>query len=302
MIESFLSAESSKNLTLIRSCPRATPFLFLPPKIVYFFVLKFKIIYVIIIMAIYISKRVRENNIGSRSREGDRIMRILISDDEIEIRKVLRLLLENAGYEILEASDGARAVETVRQHRDIDLCIMDIMMPAMSGIEATRLIREFSTVPVLFLSARSLESDKEAAYSGGGDDYIVKPFSSRELLMKVDALTRRYNSYSAKATDEQIIRLWGGVEISPDSREVTKNGNAIDIRDKEYDMLLYLAKNRGHVVSPGQLYENVWEEMPLPSSNNTITVHILNLRRKLEDNSAQPKLIRTVWGRGYQID
>ena len=159
-------------------------------------------------------------------------MRILISDDEIEIRKVLRLLLENAGYDILEASDGARAVETVRQNRDIDLCIMDIMMPVMSGIEATKLIREFSTVPVLFLSARSLESDKEQAYSGGGDDYIVKPFSSRELLMKVEALTRRYTSYSVKATDEHIIGLWGGVEISPDSREVNKNGISIDIRDK----------------------------------------------------------------------
>ena len=229
-------------------------------------------------------------------------MRILISDDEIEIRKVLRLLLENAGYDILEASDGARAVETVRQNRDIDLCIMDIMMPVMSGIEATKLIREFSTVPVLFLSARSLESDKEQAYSGGGDDYIVKPFSSRELLMKVEALTRRYTSYSVKATDEQIIRLWGGVEISPDSREVTKNGISIDIRDKEYDMLLYLAKNKGHVVSPSQLYENVWNEMPLPSSNNTITVHILNLRRKLEDDASAPKIIRTIWGKGYQID
>ena len=229
-------------------------------------------------------------------------MRILIVDDEIEIRKVLRLLLENAGYEILEASDGAHAVESVRQNRDIDLCIMDIMMPVMSGVEATKLIREFSTVPVLFLSARSLESDKEQAYSGGGDDYIVKPFSSRELLLKVEALTRRYTSYSAKAADESIIRLWGGVMIVPESREVSKNGVPIDVRDKEYDMLLYLAKNRGRVVSPGQLYESVWEEMPLPSSNNTITVHILNLRRKLEDDPSSPKIIRTVWGKGYQID
>ncbi len=229
-------------------------------------------------------------------------MKILIADDEIEIRKVLRLLLENAGYDILEAADGSLAVEAVRQNRDIDLCIMDIMMPVLTGVEATRLIREFSTVPVLFLSARSLESDKEEAYSGGGDDYIIKPFSSRELLLKVEALTRRYTSYSAKASDDSIIRLWGGVMIVPESREVSKNGVPIDVRDKEYDMLLYLAKNKGRVVSPGQLYENVWEEMPLPSSNNTITVHILNLRRKLEDDPSSPKIIRTVWGKGYQID
>ena len=166
-------------------------------------------------------------------------MKILIADDEIEIRKVLRLLLENAGYEIVEAADGARAVDAIREDRDIDLCIMDIMMPCMSGVEAIRVIREFSTLPVLFLTARSLESDKEEAYSGGGDDYLVKPFSSRELLMKVDALTRRYTSYSPKAPDDSIITLWGGVELVPESREVTKNGTPIDVRDKEMDILIY---------------------------------------------------------------
>ena len=229
-------------------------------------------------------------------------MKILIADDEIEIRKILRLLLENAGYEIVEAQDGAKAVAAIRQDRDIDLCIMDIMMPTMSGVEAIREIREFSTLPVLFLTARSLESDKEEAYSGGGDDYLVKPFSSRELLMKVEALTRRYTSYSPKANDDGIIHLWGGVELIPESREVTKNGMPIDIRDKEIDILIYLAQNRGRVVSPSELYEQVWGDISLPSSSNTVTVHILNLRRKLEADTSSPKLIRTVWGRGYQID
>ncbi len=229
-------------------------------------------------------------------------MRILIVDDEAEIRKVLRLLLENAGHKIVEAADGQAAVAAVREDRSIDLCIMDIMMPLMNGIEATKKIREFSTLPVLFLTARSLESDKEQAYSGGGDDYLVKPFSSRELLMKVEALTRRYTSYSAKTGVGESIRLWGGVVLMPESREVTKNGEFIDVRDKEMDILIYLAKNRGKVISPGQLYENAWGEMPLPSSNNTITVHILNLRRKLEEDASSPKIIRTVWGKGYQID
>ena len=229
-------------------------------------------------------------------------MKILIADDEIEIRKVLRLLLENAGYEIVEASDGARAVDAVLDDPGIDLCIMDVMMPTMSGIEATKKIREFSTLPVLFLTARSLESDKEAAYSGGGDDYLVKPFSSRELLMKVEALTRRYNNYSVRGHSGTIVRLWGGVLLMPDKREVTKNGVVIDLSDKEVDMLVYLANNRGRVVSPKELYESVWEEMPLASSNNTVTVHILNLRRKLEDDPSTPKIIRTVWGKGYQID
>ena len=229
-------------------------------------------------------------------------MRILIADDEIEIRKVLRLLLENAGHEIVEAQDGLRAVESVRRDRNIDLCIMDIMMPNMSGVQAVREIREFSSLPVLFLTARSLESDKEEAYSGGGDDYLVKPFSSRELLMKVEALTRRYVSYSPKAPEDSVIRLWGGVELIPETREVMKNGVPIDVRDKELEILIYLAQNRGQTVSQSELYERVWEDIPLPSSGNTVTVHILNLRRKLEADPSSPKLIRTVWGKGYQID
>ena len=229
-------------------------------------------------------------------------MKILIADDEIEIRKVLRLLLENAGHTIVEAADGEEAANAVRLDSGIDLCIMDITMPRVDGVEATKRIREFSTLPVLFLTARSLESDKEAAYSGGGDDYLVKPFSSRELLMKVDALTRRYTSYSAKSATSETIRLWGGIVINPDLRELTKNGKALDVKDKEMDMLIYLAKNRGRVVSPGELYEKVWGEMPLPSSNNTVTVHILNLRRKLEDDPSSPRIVRTVWGKGYQID
>ena len=229
-------------------------------------------------------------------------MKILIADDEIEIRKVLRLLLENAGHTTVEASDGERAVEAVRLDSEIDLCIMDITMPRVDGVEATKRIREFSTLPILFLTARSLESEKEAAYSGGGDDYLVKPFSSRELLMKVEALTRRYTSYSAKEKPNETIRLWGGVVLSPETRELTKNGKPIEIKDKELDILIYLAKNRGRVVSPGELYESVWGDIPLPSSNNTVTVHILNLRRKLEGDTSSPRIVRTVWGKGYQID
>ena len=230
-------------------------------------------------------------------------MKILIVDDEFEIRNILRLLLTNAGHEVKEAADGLAAVEALREDTRVDLCIMDVMMPKMTGVEATAKIRTFSTVPILFLTAKSMESDKESAYSAGGDDYLIKPFSSNELLMKVEALTRRYNSYRAKGegTDE-LIRLMGGVLISPELREVTKNGTPIDVRDKEYEVLLYLSKNRGRVISPHELYEQVWGEMPLASSNNTITVHVLNLRRKLEDNPSAPKLIRTIWGRGYQID
>jgi DNA-binding response OmpR family regulator len=230
-------------------------------------------------------------------------MRILIVDDEIEIRKILKILLENSGYEVIDAQDGLAAVSILKTDSKIDLCIMDVMMPRMDGIEALAEIRKFSSIPVLFLTARSLEEDKEAAYSRGGDDYLVKPFSSKELLMKVEALIRRYTSYKSKPQHlGEEIALPSGVVLNPDTREVTKNGAALDIRDKEMDILIYLAKNRGRVVSPHELYEKIWMEIALSSSNNTITVHMLNLRRKLEDNASAPKIIRTVWGKGYQID
>lgn len=229
-------------------------------------------------------------------------MKILVVDDEREIRNVLRLLFENQGYEVIEAANGAQAVRKMREISGVDLCIMDIMMPELSGIEATEEIRKFSNVPILFLTAKSLEKDKLDAYGVGGDDYIVKPFSPRELLMKVTALVRRYNQYAGKEMEGDAISLPCGVIIHPSKREVLKNGEPVDIREKEYELLLFLAKNKGKTISASEIYESVWGEMPLPSSNNTITVHILNLRRKLEDGASGTKLIRTVWGRGYQID
>ena len=230
-------------------------------------------------------------------------MRILIVDDEADIRRILRILLEKERYEVVEARDGVEAVEMVKNDRSIDLCIMDIMMPKMSGVEATKTIRGFSPVPILFLTAKSLAGDKSDAYSSGGDDYIVKPFSAGELLMKVEALTRRYNSYGMKSDDVvEGVRLSSGIIVNIDSRDVTKNGVRIEMRDKEIDVLLYLVKNRGRVVSSDELYEAVWGEIPLASSGNNVTVHILNLRRKLEDSVSGQKVIRTVWGKGYQID
>lgn len=229
-------------------------------------------------------------------------MRILLADDESEIRCVLRILLQTNGHEVIEAADGEAAVLAVRENNDIDLCIMDIMMPRLSGVAATAEIRKFSQVPILFLTAKSLESDKTDAYESGGDDYLVKPFSPRELLLKVEALTRRYNVYGQKGPDGDAIRLPFGILLNPTTREVSKNGSPVDIRDKELEVLIYLAAHRGEASSTKEIYEAVWGEIALPSSNNTVTVHILNLRRKLEDNNSSPKLIRTVWGKGYQID
>ena len=230
-------------------------------------------------------------------------MKILVPDDEKEIRKILRILLESKGHTVREAANGEEAVDILSREGGFDLCIMDIMMPRLSGIDAVERIRKFSDVPVLFLTAKSLDSDKEVAYGIGGDDYLVKPFASSELLMKVDALTRRYNRYSGKTdTTDVVIKLQFGVTVNPETREVFKFGEPIDVRDKEMDLLLFLAANRQRPISSDELYSEVWGEMPLPSSSNTVTVHMLNLRRKLEDNPSSPKIIRTVWGKGYQID
>ena len=230
-------------------------------------------------------------------------MKILVVDDESAIREVLRIVLSEAGYEAVTAENGAVAVQKLKESADFDLCIMDIMMPGLSGVDATAEIRKFSAIPILFLTAKSLPQDKASAYSAGGDDYLVKPFPMSELLLKVEALTRRYNHYASKDTvGEDTIKLSGGITVNAREREVLKNGTRIDMRDKEVDVLIYLVKNRGRCISSDELYKAVWDEIPLPSSSNNITVHILNLRRKLEENYASPRLIRTVWGKGYQID
>ncbi|MBO5110371.1 MAG: response regulator transcription factor [Clostridia bacterium] len=227
--------------------------------------------------------------------------KILIVDDEPEIRNVLSLLLSASGYEVSEAADGLEAVEAARGENEPDLIIMDIMMPSLSGVEATAQIREFSHMPILFLTAKSLEDDKRQAYLSGGDDYLVKPFSSPELLLKVESLLRRYLVYRGKETKEEN-RLSDTVRFDPVRRVVTKDGVPVDLRDKEIDILMYFYAHRGRTIDAATLYEGVWGEIALPSSSNTVMVHILNLRRKLEEDPSSPRIIRTVWGKGYQMD
>ncbi len=228
-------------------------------------------------------------------------IKILVVDDEAQIRKVIRLLLEKKGYSIIEAGDGAAAVE-IAGKEEIDLIIMDIMMPSMSGIEATAEIRKGSITPILFLTARSLVGDKMSAYEAGGDDYLVKPFSSFELVMKVESLLRRYMIYKGKEDESENIELGGGVSIDYEKRQVYKNGERIDLRDRELDILFYLYEHRGEVLDTKSIYEAVWGEAALQSGSNNVMVNMLNLRKKLEDDSSSPKVIKTVWGRGYLIE
>ena len=227
-------------------------------------------------------------------------VRILVVDDEPEIRKILRLLLQSKGYSVSEAANGFLAVEAVAKN-EIDLVIMDIMMPKMSGVEATAEIRKTSTVPVLFLTAKSLDSDKESAYHIGGDDYLVKPFSSSELLLKVESLLRRYMVYKGKDSTTHSLELPGGIQVDVEHKIIRKNGEEIVLRERESEIFFYLLERRGETVEPDAIFEAVWKEQALPSSANNVMVNMLGLRKKLEDDPARPKVIRTIWGKGYQF-
>lgn len=226
-------------------------------------------------------------------------IRILVVDDEPDIRNILRILLTSRGYVVEEAENGRKAVELVQAQPDFDLIILDIMMPEVDGIEACEQIRALSVAPVLFLTARAQDADKSDAYQSGGDDYLVKPFSNHELFLRVESLVRRYRVYKGKGDAPTVI---DALEISRERGTVSKNGVPVEMTKTEFELLQYLIANRGQAVATRKLYENVWNEKFMPSSANTVMVHILKLRKKLEDDPANPKLIRTVWGKGYQID
>lgn len=228
--------------------------------------------------------------------------KILIVDDEKDIRKLVGIYLKRQGYQILEAENGKQAIDLVRENSDIDLIIMDIMMPEMSGTESCAVIREFSSVPVLFLTAKTQEPDKNEAYDIGGDDFLSKPFEQGELIRKVKALIRRYNVYKGREDNADGILRVGTISIDPYKRVVMKENEVIHLTDKEFALLFFLVKNRGRSWNLDELYENIWQEKYLPSSSNTVMVHVLRLRQKIEDNPAQPEIIRTIYGKGYQVD
>ena len=184
-----------------------------------------------------------------------------------------------------------------------NLIILDIMMPGMDGVEVCARIRARSSVPILFLTAKSQDTDKVDAYTSGGDDYLVKPFSQTELLMKIKSLLRRHNEYDKPVRrDDDTEVLSDDIIVDVRTRSVRRDNRRINLTDKEFDILRYFMEHRGEVVQNKDLYENVWGDAYLPSASNTIMVHILNLRKKLESDVNKPRIIRTVWGKGYKID
>ena len=223
---------------------------------------------------------------------------ILIVDDDPDIRKVLEILLKEK-YFVSQAADGPSAIACLRANPQIDLVILDVMMPGMSGYDVCTELRKLSNVPILFLTARTAEDDRLTAYSSGGDDFLSKPFSPGELTAKVVSLLRLYREYRGKP---DIGLSLGELEVDLASRSVKRLGVGVALTDTEYSILEYMLKNRGRTVTASELYEAVWKEKFLAGSGNTVMVHVLNLRRKIEESPSSPKIIRTVWGKGYQID
>lgn len=227
--------------------------------------------------------------------------KIMLVDDHEEIREVIQVLLSNEGYQIIEAQNGKEALELLDE--TIDLIILDVMMPEMNGYQVCLLVREKTNAPILFLTAKGQESDKTLGFSSGGDDYLTKPFSYNELNARVKALLRRYHVYQGKERhEENTIQIIGDLEINQSKKEVRRQGKKLALTDLEYEILGYLLLNRKQVISASQLFEAIWHENYYYGANNTIMVHIRNLRKKIEHDPQDPQIIKTVWGKGYYID
>jgi DNA-binding response OmpR family regulator len=231
--------------------------------------------------------------------------RILVADDDPQIREVVSVLLGADGYTVEPAESGELAVALVQAEdpAPFDLIILDVLMPGMSGFEACEEIRRTSMAPVLFLTAKSREVDKVRGLMAGGDDYLSKPFSFAELRARIRAMLRRYRKYGGASSAETVppVINVGDIEIDERRRAVTRAGVPVDLTDVEYSVLAMLAERRGSVLTARQIYESVWDDLYLPQSGNTVSVHIRNLRKKLEDDPKNPRYVRTVWGRGYTV-
>lgn len=232
-------------------------------------------------------------------------VKILVIEDDADIREGVRILLESEGFLVDEAENGEMGLRKLAE--DISLVILDIMMPGMSGIRVCEEIRKKSVVPILFLTAKAQESDKLLGLMAGGDDYLPKPFSYAELLGRVKAQVRRYTVYSnspgePEGQERAEYIESGGIRIHTVFNEVTVNGETVELTDIEYRILLLMMQNKGKIFSAQNLYESIWNEPYFYNCNGTVMVHIRKLRVKIETNSQEPVYIKTVWGKGYRFE
>lgn len=225
-------------------------------------------------------------------------MKILVVDDEQLLVKGIKFNLENEGYQVLTAYDGATAVELARRE-PLDLIILDLMMPQLSGSEACMKIREFSDVPIIMLTARSEDADKLMGFACGADDYVTKPFNPVELLARVRSQLRRYMTLGGGHTAPSAVTI-GGVSLDDNAKTVTVDGDTVNLTPLEYDILRLLMQHPGKVFSPHEIYRRVWHEDP--AADNPVAVHVRHIREKIEINPAEPRYLKVVWGKGYKME
>ena len=226
--------------------------------------------------------------------------RILVCDDETEIVDAIEIYLMQEGYQVVKAYTGEEVLEILKG-QEIHLLIIDIMMPGLDGIRTTMKIREKSSIPIIFLSAKSQEADKILGLNIGADDYVTKPFNPLELVARVKSQLRRYTLLGNLTVENSHSYQVGGLLINDDTKEVTVDGDLVKLTPIEYNILLLLVKNQGRVFSIQQIYENIWEEEAI-GADNTVAVHIRHIREKIEINPKEPRYLKVVWGVGYKIE
>ena len=225
---------------------------------------------------------------------------ILVCDDDREIVDAIEIYLSQDGYKIYKAYDGEQAIQ-ILDKEDIHLLIMDIMMPRLDGIRATLKIREYSSIPIIILSAKSEDTAKILGLNIGADDYICKPFNPLELVARVKSNLRRYTSLGSLTGENKAIYQVGGLILNDDTKQVTVDDEPVKMTPIEYNILLLLMKNQGRVFSINQIYESIWNEDAI-GADNTVAVHIRHIREKIEINPKEPRYLKVVWGVGYKID
>ena len=225
---------------------------------------------------------------------------ILVCDDDKEIVEAIEIYLSQDGYKIYKAYDGEQAIQ-ILDKEEIHLLIMDIMMPKLDGIRATLKIREYSSIPIIILSAKSEDTDKILGLNIGADDYITKPFNPLELVARVKSNLRRYTSLGSLTGENKAIYQVGGLVLNDDTKQVTVDDEPVKMTPIEYNILLLLMKNQGRVFSINQIYESIWNEDAI-GADNTVAVHIRHIREKIEINPKEPRYLKVVWGVGYKID
>ena len=228
------------------------------------------------------------------------MMNILVCDDDREIVDAIEIYLNQEGYRVLKAYDGEQALEVLKTE-SVQLVIIDIMMPKLDGIRATIKIRESNSVPVIFLSAKSEDTDKILGLNVGADDYVTKPFNPLELVARVKSNLRRHTSLGSLNVTNNALFVAGGLCMNDDTKEVTVDGEPVKLTPIEYNILLLLVKNQGRVFSIDQIYENIWNEEAI-GADNTVAVHSRHIREKIEINPKEPRYLKVVWGVGYKVE